>query len=395
MVLTLACASPVWAQKVTTVEGLSLEQTFVQLTNPLSGRPTGEAIGLATALEISTQPFGTSSSGFVFKLDPSTGLLARTSTTFGPSFAESAITAGEGKVIAGGTFSSTTYDELTGTDLRHLTVGSIVASSPASARSGTADFQMSSQTVAISGTVGVSPNLDVGVVVPLVSIKFTGTSALVDGAGTVIRLAETTGKFSGVGDIAAIAKYRFVKFKAPEMKEPGGVAVLVNMRLPTGDRDNLRGLGIYRTFVGGVVSFGVGRIKPHGNAGFDYWSKKVSVPVSANGLVSARHQIKYAAGVEIEATPKVTLLLDFLGQHIRDGGQVGLINDTAASTGIGVTSVQSLVALSDGIRKALLVPGLKVNLKGKLLLTLNAIITMKNNGLHSTVTPVVGLNLTM
>ena len=40
-------------------------------------------------------------------------------------------------------------------------------------------------------------------------------------------------------------------------------------------------------------------------------------------------------------------------------------------------------------------PGLKVNLKGKMLLSLNAIITLKNNGLHSTVTPVVGINLTM
>jgi hypothetical protein len=39
------------------------------------------------------------------------------------------------------------------------------------------------------------------------------------------------------------------------------------------------------------------------------------------------------------------------------------------------------------------VPGIKVNLKGKLLLSLNALVTVKNNGLHSKVTPVVGLNL--
>ncbi len=38
---------------------------------------------------------------------------------------------------------------------------------------------------------------------------------------------------------------------------------------------------------------------------------------------------------------------------------------------------------------------MKVNLKGKMLLSLSAIITLQNNGLHSKVTPVVGLNLTM
>ena len=55
----------------------------------------------------------------------------------------------------------------------------------------------------------------------------------------------------------------------------------------------------------------------------------------------------------------------------------------------------SMAALAEGIQKALLVPGLKLNVKGKMLVSLNAIITMHNNGLHSTVTPVVGVNLTM
>jgi hypothetical protein len=214
---------------------------------------------------------------------------------------------------------------------------------------------------------------------------------LVNGSGVVTRLAETTGKFSGIGDMAATAKWRFVKFKGPEMVDPGGVALMVQMRLPTGDRDNLRGLGLYRTYVGGIVSFGKGRIKPHGSGGFEYWNKGIGVPVTATTSVEARHQIKYAAGVEIEAAPKVTILVDFIGQHIRDAGQVGIMTEP---TSPGISSAQSMVALSDGIRKALLVPGIKVNLIGKLLLSVNALITLHNDGLHSTVTPVVGLNLT-
>src|SRR5215203_1615885 len=97
-ILTLACASPAAAQKVTIVPDLTARQVLVQLGDPLSSRPVGEAIALTSAVEIATMPFGTSSGGFVFKLDPSTGLLARTTTTFGPSFTERALTMGEGPV---------------------------------------------------------------------------------------------------------------------------------------------------------------------------------------------------------------------------------------------------------------------------------------------------------
>ena len=389
----LAGASVSLAQKVTTIGDLTLQQTIVQLTD-VGPRPSGEAIALTTALEIATQPFGTSSGGFVFKLDPATGLLARTSTTFGPSFTERALTAGEGNVSIGATFSGTTYDKISDFSLSRLPLLSGTAPTAAGSRTGTADLNLSSRTLALSGTVGVTDTLDIGVVVPLVTIKLNGTSALVSGTGNQIRLAETAGSFSGLGDIAAMAKFRFVKFKGPDLPDPGGAALLVNMRLPTGDKDNLRGLGIYRTMIGGTVSGGKGKFRPHGMAGFEYWSKGVHVSTGSE-TVTVRHQIQYAGGIEVEAHPKLTLLVDFLGQQIRGGGQVGLVTDTPPANPDGISSITSMAALAEGIRKALLVPGLKLNVKGKMLVSLNAIITLHNNGLHSTVTPVVGVNLTL
>ena len=271
----------------------------------------------------------------------------------------------------------------------------MTAGTAALSRTGTANLALTSKTVAIAGTVGVTPNFDVGVIVPLISIKLSGSSSLVDGTGTVVRLAETNSIYSGLGDIAALAKYRLLKFKGGDLPDPGGIAVIMNMRLPTGDTENLRGLGITRTLVGVVASMGTGPIRPHGTIGFDYWSKSVNAMAGRAPAtsVSVRHQLQYAGGIEVEATPKVTLLVDFLGQHIRDGGQAGLIEDTPTGTSSGISSIQSLAALSEGIRKAILVPGVKVNLKGKLLLTLNALMTLKNNGLHPTVTPVVGISL--
>ena len=113
MLLTLACPWPALAQRVTTLPDLTAQQVIGCAGQPGPGSaPMGEAIALATAVEIGTAPFGTSSGGFVFKLDPATGLLARTTTTFGPSFAERALTSGEGKVSIGATFRSTSTQQL-------------------------------------------------------------------------------------------------------------------------------------------------------------------------------------------------------------------------------------------------------------------------------------------
>lgn len=395
MLLALACASPASGQKVTTVSDLTAQQVLVTLANPATARPVGEAIALTTAVEIATAPLGTSSGGFVFKLDPSTGLLARTTTTFGPAFFERALTSGEGKVSVGATFSSTSYDKLSGFSLSSLPVGTVTATTKTASGTATANLDLSSQTLAMSGIVGVTENFDIGVVVPMVSVKLSGTSSLIDGNGTLARLAETNTVFSGIGDVAGIAKFRVAKFKGPDLPDPGGVAVLLTMRLPTGDRDNLRGLGVTRAMVSAVASGGRGRIRFHGSGGFDYWSDSVDAAGSPGETVSVRHQFQYAGGVEVEAAPKVTVLMEFLGQQILGGGQVVLGPVIPATGTSGITSTQSLVASSDGISKALLVPGVKVNLIGKMLLSLNAIVTLKNNGLHATVTPVVGINLTL
>jgi hypothetical protein len=395
LMFTLASALPASAQKVTTVEGLSFEQTLVQLANPLGARPIGQSIGLTTALEIATQPLSSSSGGMVFKLDPATGLLARVSSTFGPSFAERALTAGEGQVSIGATFSASSYDRLSKFGLNNLPLGSITASNPANARVGTGDFHLTSKTLAMAGTVGLAPNVDVAVIVPMISTTLQAVTTQVDGTGKFIRGAETNTKFSGIGDIAAVLKVKAAKLPGPEIPDPGGLALMLSMRLPTGSRENLRGLGVYRTMASAAFSAGKGPFKPHLSAGFEFWSKSVDIPsASATGaLVKVRHQVQLAAGFEIEAHPKVTLLLDFLGQKIRNGGENGVVSDPALSNASGISSIQSLVVLPEGILKGILVPGIKVNLKGKLLLSLNALVTLKNNGLHSKVTPVVGLNL--
>src|SRR4051812_29725403 len=109
--VALSCAVPAMAQ-TTTTPGLTLQQTLSALTAPVGGQAIGDAISLATALEVGTAPIGTSAGGFIFKLDPTTGLQARSATTFGPSFAERALTSGEGKVSVSANFTAPNYTRL-------------------------------------------------------------------------------------------------------------------------------------------------------------------------------------------------------------------------------------------------------------------------------------------
>jgi hypothetical protein len=87
------------------------------------------------------------------------------------------------------------------------------------------------------------------------------------------------------------------------------------------------------------------------------------------------------------------VLVDLLGGGVLGGGRVafGSVND---ATSAGLANAQGLTALSEGIRKIDVAPGVKANIKGKLLISLNALIALHDTGLHARVTPVAGIDLT-
>jgi hypothetical protein len=144
------------AQSATTVADLSLRETLKQLIGPTGSPAAAEAIALATGLEVSTGPLGTTSGGFVFKLDPTTGLLARTATTFGPSFSERALTTGEGKISAAVTLKPASYGRLGNLPLDTMKLAVSNATIDEFARSGWASLVLSSSALVLSGTVGVT-----------------------------------------------------------------------------------------------------------------------------------------------------------------------------------------------------------------------------------------------
>jgi hypothetical protein len=398
--LALVACIPASAQTAPPIQGtttttpdLTLAGTVSGMLKPVGSLHGGEALNFDTILEVGTLPFGASSSGFTIKLDPSTGLQVRTATTFGPTFAERALTSGEGGVNIGVSFMSSSFTRLGGAAFKGMQVRSISAASAADSRSATANITETASTVLIAARMGVTDKLDFGVNLPLVTVKIDGSTSLANGRGDILTYASGKAQAAGLGDIAGIVKYRFYSFGSGQ-PDPGGLAVMATLRFPTGSTESLRGLGITRTMVSFIASGGQGRFRPHANAGYEYWSDGVSVVSDAAGssTVTARNQMQFAAGFEVEAAPKATLLLDVLGGQVFGGGKLAFQPD--ATPAAGATASSSLVALPEGIARVGLAPGLKVNLKGKMLLSLSALVSLKNDGLHARVTPMAGIDLT-
>jgi hypothetical protein len=395
LVLTLTGGSAA-AQKVTTTDGLSLRQTVTQLTVPVTASPAvGEAINLATALEVATSPLATSAGAFVFKVDPATGLRVRTATTFGPAFSERVLTAGEGKISVAANLTVATYDKLGSLELSRMPLTTVSAPSPTVARQGLTSLVLSSETMSISGAMGATDKIDVLFAVPLVKVKLDGISWVETAAGEIPLRVEGGGIASGLGDIAVGAKFRLLRFGEDE-PDPGGIGFILMNRLPTGDTENFRGLGIYRSLGSVIVSMGRGKLRPHANGGFEWWSKGITVVSDSlrNTRVTVRHQWQYSAGVEFEASPKLTLLVDGIGRHIRGGGRVGYRVETPPPNPLGVTGVETAITLAQGIQKFSIAPGVKWNVKGTFVLSFNSLIAVKDSGLHDRFTPVVGVDWT-
>jgi hypothetical protein len=67
---------------------------------------------------LSTYPLGSPSGGFTYTFDPALGTLTRSSNSFGPSFAERALTTGRGKSSIGFGYQHAAYDTFEGLNLR-------------------------------------------------------------------------------------------------------------------------------------------------------------------------------------------------------------------------------------------------------------------------------------
>ena len=153
------------------------------------------------AAQLATIPLGSSSGGFSYTFNPSLGTFTRQSSTFGSAFAERALTAGRGRFNIGFNFQRATYDTLEGADLDNGDVRVYLVHQDCCAPENTAgappapffegdiienrlSLNLTSSIFSAFVNYGVTDRLDVGVIVPAVTVRMKAAAH-----ATVLRLA--------------------------------------------------------------------------------------------------------------------------------------------------------------------------------------------------------------
>jgi hypothetical protein len=248
---------------------------------------------------VSNVPLSTTSGGTTFSFQG--GAPVRTSMSAGPIFGERAQTLGRGRVLAAITRTEVHFKTLRGVDLDDI--GFIFAHANSdfpgcdSIAGGDCSLlgvpTLENETIALNlaldvdlsvtaflFTYGVTDRIDVGVALPIVSTSLRGTSvAQINPFGpppavhffggtpdnpVLTASRSVDGSSTGVGDV-----YGRVKMNLRQA-EPLSVAVLADVRFPTGSEEDLLGSGAFAARGLAILSGHFGAFSPHANVGYLY-----------------------------------------------------------------------------------------------------------------------------
>ena len=367
--------------------GLTPREVLLRLTNA-----AGEGAGVSNAgdviadlvgLEVSTAPIGSSAGGFTFTFDPVTRSFSRAAPSFGPMFGERAITAGQGRAGFGFNYIRSTYDAIDGIGLRDGSLQTIALRRGATTvADGSAELTITTDTFVLFSNVALNRWFDASIAVPLVRLRLDGTHQILN------EVAEGSASASGIGDIALRTKIRIHE------RDQGGIALGVDLRLPTGDPNAMLGAGVTRTLVSGIWSTAVGAFAPHASAGFEYWSDPFQIydPLQSARVDAGRHGFAYGGGIEWAATDRFTVNGELTGRTLNDGGRLEYRDLAMLPNPFGITSASVASVAPRGLHRVSVAAGMKWNFAGTALLTAHALLPLNDAGLRDHFTPIVGLD---
>ena len=423
--------------------------------------PINEAVGI----QVSQLPTASPSSGISFTYDPALKTFSpSTEETLGPILGERAGTIGRRKLYVAFSFQYFDFDSIDGQDLSKLhtvfqhapflppfppksgimscpnTTGLTVANGYANA-TGVApcfvrDFVTSTVNIGLKvhqytiyATYGLTSRLDVSVAIPFLNVETTVGADTTITANSVPpvdpvnfpggvfhafnpatvpscpQLPLTTpclhatfsrsGTATGIGDVVLRGKYEAYK------GEHLGVALGVDVRVPSGDAENFLGSGATGVKPFGVISY-TARVSPHAEIGYEVNGNSILagnfVSVSANTKGSIPNRFIYIVGADVAVTKRLTGAFDIYGQRLFSVPQLS----ASTFTDLGSCSDANCDVLTPGTTHPNLIVGktdynitsaslgLKFRAFRHLVLTGNVLLKLDDAGLRSKAVPLVG-----
>lgn len=321
---------------------------------------------------VATLPVSSSSSGFSYRLNPALGTAERASDTFGPFYIERAVTAGAKQASVGFTLQYASFTSLDGNDLRDgsfITTANRFADETQPFDTEALTLDVTTRTATFFANFGVNDRVDIGGAVPIVRLDVHGSSLNTYRGRPLLK---TTGVAERVGlaDVAVRSKVRLTS------DGPGAVAAAVEARLPTGREEDLLGAGTMALRFQGLASYEAGSASVHGN-----------FTLGTGGI---GREVSYGGAVAVAATPRLTVVGEFLARRIAGLQHVTTI--TAPHPRLrGVTTTRLTPSGEDEIT-AFTDAGVKWNLSGAWLLHAHVLMPLSDNGLTARFTPTLAMD---
>jgi hypothetical protein len=346
-------------------------QTEAALADRAAADAARDALTDALLVSLTSVPIATSSGGFVYRLNPELGTVERATESFGGFFVERALTPGNGRAAFGVSASTSEFDHLDGhrlTDGSFVTIANWFGDEPAPFDTESLTLRMRSSSMTVFASLGISDRFEIGTAVPFLRLTLEGERINVY-YGDRLPQAAATATASGIGDAAIRAKYTVAATRS------SGFAVAGELRLPTGDEQNLLGAGSAAVRVMGIGSFERNRLSLHGNAGI------------VRGGVSDEYSFGGAAGLAL--APQVTLTGELSGRYLTELRSVSL----TAAPHPSYEGVQTwrLTGGDPGRRIATAIAGFKWNPGGTFVLAAHLRWNLTPTGLTAPLTPSLGL----
>ena len=342
---------------------------------------------------VSNVPISSSSGGVTFSFRG--GAPVKTSVSTGPIFAERAQTLGRGRFVGGANVTALRFTTFRGLPMdqlefnfAHQNVGSPIFGNPEFENDviqvrANVDLNLVITTATL--TYGLLDNLDVGLAIPLVRAGLSGTSvgSVIpfgpstphffgsEGAPSLQATGAISGSSVGLGDIAARVKLN--------VSEARGLALFGDVRLPTGDADELRGSGAVSFRALGVYSKRYHDMTPHANLG-------VLVRTGA----SQKNAIVSTLGFDQLVSPSITFAADVLAELQIGANAVPLPSPVTITAPFLRTIIPTnLPGSRDHLVRAAF--GVKYTTRGGLTALLNALVPLRSGSLQPAVAWTAGM----
>ena len=360
--------------------------------------------GAALASKLVSVPLPSLASGFTYEFDPSLGVFSRSTQSFGPIMAERAVTIGANRTSFGVAFEHSRFDTIEGVNLS--SVPGVFTHDDFELGEGRGDLVTTTNAIearvnqfTMFVTYGLTERVDVSLAVPYVSnevlveseatIHRIGTEnpevhfyQMLDGSVGDTRRFTAFGAASGIGDLT-------IRLKGTLWKgSTSGVALGLDLRVPSGDEENLLGAGApgIKPFVAWSASYDT--FSPHVNFGYLWNGSSILAgdPVTEQSA-DLPDQVTYIVGAEFGVSPRLTFSFDVLGQYVINSPRL-VQQSVRAQDGTAVFPGVSFQ--HDTFSETGAAVGVKIGLLQDLILDLSLLFQLDDNGLRDKVTPLIG-----